>query len=138
VPDNSRERLGTLHSQEETMKARSILAILVVVAVGAMIAGEALAQKEISVQSRSFAYTGKSGQNANYRWSATIDNPSNRDLNVRVTLEMLNAAGEVVAFDTADLMLPPMDSTSVEQTSSVAVATAETATQYRVVLMELK
>ena len=120
------------------MKARSILAILVVVAVGAMIAGEALAQVEISVQSRSFAYTGKSGQNANYRWSATIDNPSNRDLNVRVTLEMLNAAGEVVAFDTADLMLPPMDSTSVEQTSSVAVATAETATQYRVVLMELK
>lgn len=120
------------------MKARSILAILVVVAVGAMIAGEALAQKEISVQNRSFAYTGKSGQDANYRWSATIDNPSNRDLSVRVTLEMLNAAGEVVAFDTADLMLPPMDSTSVEQTSSVAVATAETATQYRVVLMELK
>ena len=30
------------------MKARSILAILVVVAVGAMIAGEARAQKEIS------------------------------------------------------------------------------------------
>ncbi|MCH7825959.1 MAG: hypothetical protein IH849_14260 [Acidobacteria bacterium] len=120
------------------MKARSIIAILVVVVVGAMIAGEALAQKEISVQNRSFAYTGKSGQNANYRWSATIDNPSRRDLNVRVTLEMLNAAGEVVASDRADVMLPPMDSTSVEQTSSVALATAETATQYRVVLMEIK
>ena len=120
------------------MKARSILAILVVVALGAMIAGEALAQAEVSVQNRSFAYTGKSGENADYRWSATIDNPSGRDLNVRVTLEMLNAAGEIVASDNATVMLPSMDSTSVEQTSSLAVATAETATQYRVVLMEIE
>ena len=120
------------------MKARSILAILVVVAVGAMIAGEARAQKEISVQNRSFAYTGKSGQNINYRWSATIDNPSSRDLNVRMTLQMLNADDEVVAFDSVDVMLPPMDSTSVEQTSSIALATANNATQYRVELMEIK
>ena len=120
------------------MKARSILAILVIFALGAMIAGEALAQAEVSVQNRSFAYTGKSGQNANYRWSATINNPSSRDLNVRVTIEMLNAAGEVVASDSANAMLSPMDRTSVEQTSTIAVATAETATQYRIVLMEIE
>ena len=55
-----------------------------------------------------------------------------------MTLQMLNAAAEVVAFDSVDVMLPPMDSTSVEHASSVALATAETATQYRVELMEIK
>ncbi len=120
------------------MKARSFLAVLLVVAYGAMFADEALAQQEVSVQNRSFAWSGKSGQNANYRWSATIDNPSSRELNVRVTIELLNAAGNVVGQNSADVMLPPMDRTSVEQTSNIAVATAETATQYRVVLMEIE
>lgn len=120
------------------MKTRSILAVMLVVAMGAVFAVEAIAQIEVSVQNRSFAWTGKSGDNANYRWSATIDNPSGRDLNVRVTIEMLNAAGDVVGQDSADVMLTPMDSTSVEQTSNIAVTTAESATQYRVVLMEIE
>jgi hypothetical protein len=120
------------------MKARSIIAVLLLVASGAMFAAEALAQQEISIQNRSFAYTGKSGQNANYRWSATIDNPTGREFNVRVTIELLNAAGGVVGQNSADVMLPPMDRTSVEQTSSIPVTTAETATQYRLVLMEIE
>ncbi len=120
------------------MKTRSMLAVLLVVVMGAMFAAEALAQVEVSVQNRSFAWTGKSGQNANFRWSATIDNPSRRELNVRVTFEMLNAAGEVVGQDSTDVMLTPMDRTSVEQTASIAVSTAESATQYRVVLMEIE
>lgn len=120
------------------MKARSIIAVLMVVALGAMFAAEALAQAEVSVQQRSFAWTGKSGQDANFRWSATINNPSGRELNVRVTFEMLNAASEVVGQHSTDVMLSPMNTTSVEETSSVAVSTAESATQYRVVLMELE
>ena len=120
------------------MKARSIIAVLLVVACGAMFVAEALAQQEVSVQNRSFAWSGKSGQNANYRWSATIDNPSSRELNVRVTIELLNAAGDVVGQNSADVMLPPMDRTSVEQTSNITVAAAETLAQYRVVLMELE
>ena len=120
------------------MKAHSFLAILLLVACGAMFAAEALAQQEVSVQDRSFAWSGKSGQNANYRWSATIDNPSSRELNVRVTIELLNAAGDVVGQNSADVMLPPMDRTSVEQTSNITVAAAETLAQYRVVLMELE
>jgi hypothetical protein len=119
------------------MRARPIFTLILVLAVTALAATEALAQLEVSVQNRSFAWTGKSGQTANYRWSATIDNPSSRDLNVRVTVELLNAAGEVVARDSADLMLPQMDRASVEQTSSVAFASAQTATQYRVVLMPI-
>ena len=120
------------------MKARSIVAVLLVVALGAVFVGEALAQTEVSVQNRTFAWTGKSGQNANYRWSATIDNPSGRELNVRVTIELLNASGNVVGQNSADVMLPPMDNTSVEQTANIEVATAETATQYRIVLMEIE
>jgi len=120
------------------MKARSIVAVLLVVALGAMFAVEALAQIEVSVTNRTFAWTGKSGQDANYRWSATIDNPSSRELNVRVTIELLNAQGDVVGNNSAEVMLPAMDNTSVEQTASVAFATAETARQYRIVLMEIE
>jgi len=78
------------------MKARSFFAIGLVLAMGALMATEAVAQKEVNVQTRSFAWTGKSGDNANYRWSATVDNPSSRDLEVRITIELLNAAGDVV------------------------------------------
>lgn len=120
------------------MKARSILAVVMVVALGALAATQALAQAEVSVQNPSFAWTGKSGQNAGYRWSATVNNPSGRELNVRVTMEMLNAAGDVVGQNSADVMLTPMDMTSVENTGSIAVTTAESATQYRVVLMEIE
>lgn len=120
------------------MKARSILAVMLVAAMGAVFVAEAIAQVEVSVQERSFAWTGKTGQDANFRWSATVNNPSGRELNVRVTLEMLNAAGNVVGQDSTDVMLTPMDRTSVEQTSSIAVTTAESATQYRVVLMEIE
>ena len=120
------------------MRGRSILAIVLVAALAAVFTTEALAQTEVSVQDRSFAWSGKSGQNANYRWSATIDNPSSRELRVRITIELLNAAGDVVAQNSADVTLPPMARPSVEQTSSLAVATAETATQYRVVLMEIE
>jgi len=120
------------------MRARPIFTLILVLAVAVLATTEALAQLEVSVQDRSFAWTGKSGQTANYRWSATIDNPSSRDLNVRVTVELLNAAGEVVARDSADVMLPQLDRASVEQASSVAFASAQTATQYRVVLMPIE
>ncbi|MGD8329611.1 MAG: FxLYD domain-containing protein [Acidobacteriota bacterium] len=120
------------------MKARSIVAVLLVVALGAMFAVDALAQTQVSVQNPSFAWTGKTGQNANYRWSATIDNPSGRELNVRVTIELLDAQGNVVGNNSADLMLPKMESTPVEQTATIAVSTAQTAQQYRIVLMEVE
>lgn len=120
------------------MKARSIVAVMLAVMLGAVFALNAVAQTQVSVQNRTFAWTGKSGQNANYRWSATIDNPSGRELNVRVTIELLNTAGTVVGSNSTDVMLPPMDRTSVEQTSNIAVTTAETARQYRVVLMEIE
>ncbi len=120
------------------MKTRSILAVLMVVAMGAVFAVQAVAQTEITVQNRSFAWTGKSGDTANYRWSATVNNPSGRELNLRVTMEMLNSAGEVVGQDSADVMIAPMDNASVEETASIAVSTAESARQYRVVLMEIE
>ena len=117
------------------MKARRISALVLVLAIGAFVAADAVAQMEVSVQDRSFAWTGKSGQNAEFRWSATIDNPSGRELSVRVTIELLDNQGAVVAQDSTDVTLPQMDRTPVQQSSSVAVATAEQATQYRIVLV---
>lgn len=120
------------------MKARSIVAVTMVLALGVMFAGTALAQLEVRVQDRTFAWTGKAGQDANYRWTATIDNPSSRELNVRVTIELLDAAGAVVGQNSTDVMLAPEDTTAVEETASIAVTTAETAQQYRIVLAEIE
>ena len=120
------------------MKARSIVAVMMVMALGMVFAAEAVAQLEVTVQNRSFAWTGKSGQDANYRWSATINNPSTRELNVRVTIELLDSAGAVVGQNSSDVMLAPEDNTSVEENASIAFATAETAEQYRITLMEIE
>ena len=119
------------------MKARWFWALFLILSVGTLVAADAIAQATVSVQDRSFAWTGKSGQNANFRWTATIDNPSRRALNVRVTIELLDSQGSVVAQDSAEVMLPQMDRASVQQTGSVAFSTAEQAAQYRVVLVAI-
>ena len=120
------------------MKARSIVAVMMVLAVGMVFAADVWAQTEVTVQDRSFAWTGKSGQDANYRWSATINNPSGRELNVRVTIELLDSAGAVVGQNSSDVMLTPENTTSVQEDASIAFATAETAEQYRITLMEVE
>lgn len=120
------------------MKARSIIAVMMVLALGMVFAADAWAQLEVTVQDRSFAWTGKSGQDANYNWSATINNPSSRELNVRVTIELLDSAGAVVGENSTDAILTPEDNTSVDANASVAFTTAETAQQYRITLMEIE
>ena len=75
---------------------------------------------------------------ASVDWVTDLGGATDTAFNVRVTIELLNASGNVVGQNSADVMLPPMDNTSVEQTANIEVATAETAMQYRIVLMEIE
>lgn len=120
------------------MKARSITAAAVVLAVCAMVATPVLAQITVSVQNPTFAWTGKAGQEANYHWTAKVDNPSRKDLNVRVTIELLDSAGNVVGSDTYESMVAKMGSADIDQSASIPFAEAEKASQYRVVITEIE
>ena len=120
------------------MKARSITASAVVLAMCALVAAPVLAQTVVSVQSPTFAWTGKTGQTANYHWTASVDNPSKKELNVRVTIELLDGAGNVVGSDTSETWIGKMARADIDQTASVAFAEAEKASQYRVVLTEIE
>jgi hypothetical protein len=120
------------------MKARSITASAVVLAMCALVAAPVLAQTVVSVQNPTFAWTGKAGQTANYHWTASVDNPSKKELNVRVTIELLDGAGNVVGSDTSETWIGKMARADIDQTASVAFAEAEKASQYRVVLTEIE
>lgn len=114
---------------------RSLMLALAV----ALVAGPALAQTPVTVQNPSFEWTGKEGPQANYRWTATVDNPSSRDdLRVRVSLEMLDDDGNVVASDSTEMLLPEEDQASIERTARVEVDTAQQASQYRVTIVEIE
>lgn len=117
------------------MKLRALTSAVVVLAAVALAVGPVLAQTAITVQNPSFEWTGKSGQMAGYRWSASVDNPSGRELQVRVSFEMLDSAGAVVASDSVELTVASEDTADVERTAEVEVATAQGASQYRVTLM---
>jgi hypothetical protein len=104
----------------------------------ALVATPVLAQVTVSVQNPTFAWTGKAGQNANYQWTAKVDNPSKKELNVRVTIELLDSAGNVVGSDTYEAMVGKMGSADIDQNASIPFADAEKASQYRVVLAEIE
>jgi len=120
------------------MKARSISVAAVALAVCALVVTPALAQTVVSVQNPTFAWTGKVGQQANYHWTAKVDNPSKKELNVRVTIELLDSAGNVVGSNTSETMVGKLGSADIDQTASIAFADAENASQYRVVLTEIE
>lgn len=121
------------------MKTRSIRPAAMMLALVALVAAPVLAQTPVTVQNPSFEWTGKEGQQANYRWSATVDNPSSRDdLRVRVTLEMLDSGGNVVASDSTEMQLPEEDQASIDRTAQVEVETAQQATEYRITMVELE
>ncbi len=120
------------------MKARSITAAAVVLAMCALVAAPVFAQTVVSVQSPTFAWTAKAGQQANYHWTASVDNPSKKELNVRVTIELLDSAGNVVGSDTSETMVGKMARADIDQTASLAFADAENASQYRIVLTEIE
>jgi hypothetical protein len=103
-----------------------------------MVATPVLAQITVSVQNPTFAWTGKAGQQANYHWTAKVDNPSRKDLNVRVTIELLDSAGNVVGSDTYESIVGKMGSEDIDQSASIAFAEAEKASQYRVVITEIE
>lgn len=117
------------------MFRRNVMALTAMVAL-VLMAAPVIAQDtiEVSVQSPSFSWTGKEGQRANFAWSATVDNPSRRDLHVDVTLQLLDAEGTVVSSDVQRLTVAGESQVGVEGESFLSYSDATEATDYRIML----
>jgi hypothetical protein len=86
----------------------------------------------VTIDQPTFSWTGKEGQQANFHWSATVDNPYERPATVRVTLVLLDASGNVVGTDSEDLTVARRSQAAVDSDGSLAYSAASQATQYRV------
>lgn len=120
------------------MRATTATATLVAMVSLVLLATPVLAQVAVTVQNPSFSWTGKEGQQANFRWSATIDNPSKRDVRVRMTLELLDEAGGVVSSDSTEIRLAKESDESIQRTGTIAFSEAQKAKQYRITLAGLE
>lgn len=115
-----------------TRRPYSILAALLMVTV---LAAPAVAQSQqyVSVQSASFEWTGKADRQANFSWSATVENPTKRpDLALRVTLILVDSSGNVVGTDSATVMVGKEATADVRQDGTLAYDDAAQVARYRV------
>lgn len=112
--------------------------LVTLIAVVALLVGVAPAfgQTENVVQAHdpSFSWTGKEAQTANFRWSATITNPSRRDTTVTVTLQLIDASGNVVGADVKTVDVGRESDVEVGGDASLPYADANRATQYRIMV----
>lgn len=114
--------------------SRRPVTVLAAVLLAIMFALPAVAQDEmyVSVQDPSFSWTGKQDQQANFSWSATIDNPTKRHAMVMVTLHLMDASGNIVGSDTQTIEITRLSQSPVEGDGVLAYATASQAKQYRI------
>lgn len=116
--------------------SRRPVTVLAALLLAVMIAAPALAQDElyVSVQDPSFSWTGKQDQQANFSWSATIDNPTRRPAMVMVTLHLMDATGNIVGSDSQTMEVGRQSQSEVSGSGQLAFATASQATQYRITI----
>lgn len=108
----------------------AIIGTLLIVAI---LAVPALAQQYVSVQNAQFEWIGKEDRTANFSWSATIDNPTKRpDVELRVTLTLVDGAGNVVGSDSTTVTVGKMAQATVSQDGSLPYDEAARVAQYRV------
>jgi hypothetical protein len=114
--------------------SRRTIAALTAIVLALAIAAPVVAQDEmyVSVQDPSFSWTGKQDQQANFSWSASIDNPTKRPATVMVTLHLMDADGAIVGSDSQTIAITKQSNTDVGGNGSLAYASASQATQYRV------
>lgn len=112
---------------------RKLITLVAAIAVLAA-AVPVLAQSVITAHDPSFSWTGKEDQQANYTWSATVTNPSRREATINVTLQLIDASGNVVAADAKTITVGRESDTEVGGDASLAYAEAARATQYRIMV----
>ena len=88
----------------------------------------------VSATNPSFSWGAKQDQQATYEWNSTLTNPSNREANVTVSLQLLDSAGNVVADDTKMVTIASETEMSVGGEAMLAYAEARSATTYRIVV----
>lgn len=111
---------------------------LLIASIGSLVALPVAAQITVSVQDPQFSWTGKAGQQANFSWSATVDNPAREDFRVRVTLELLDSGGNVVGGDSTEVSVGRESRSNVDEAGSIEFASAQQARQYRIVIAEIE
>ena len=116
--------------------SRRPFTVLAALLLAVMIAAPAIAQDEqyVSVQDPSFSWTGKEDQQANYSWSATIDNPTKRPAMVMVTLHLMDSNGDIVGSDSVTLEVERMSQSEISSGGVLAYAMASQAAQYRITI----
>ncbi len=115
---------------------RRSLSLLVASLVLLVVALPAVAQDDaeyVSVQNARFEWRGKQNQTAMFRWSATVENPSKRrNVEVQVTLVLVDEQGNVVASDSTTVTLDKESSADVEREGTLPYADAARVASYRV------
>lgn len=107
-------------------KALSVLAIV------AFLAAPAWAQAVVNASNPVFAWTGKAGEQASYSWSASVSNPSKREVTALVSLQLIDASGAVVAADSKTVVIGKQTAIDVSGENSLPHSDARRATQYRI------
>lgn len=79
-----------------------------------------------------FSWGAKQDQQATYTWNATITNPSRRETLATVSLQLLDAAGNVVASDSKVVTVTAESEMSVGGEAMMPYADARSAAKYRV------
>lgn len=108
--------------------------IVSLVAIVVLLSTPALAQSVVSASNAALTWTGKQGDVATYTWSSSVSNPSKRAVTAIVTLQLIDAAGTVVAADTKTVVLQRESKVDVGGESSLPHADARRATQYRIMV----
>jgi len=108
---------------------RKILSILAVIA---LLSTPVLAQTVVTATNPAFSWTGKQGDQSGYNWSATVTNPARRTVTANVTLQLVDASGNVVAADSKTVVLERESELQVGGDSTISYADARRATQYRI------
>ncbi len=121
------------------MRRRLNTILFALLAVG-LLPAPTIAQSEqyVSAGNASFEWTGKQDRSALFSWSATVENPSKRrNVEVRVSLVLVDAAGETVATDSVTVTLQNESSADVGQGGSLPYDDAARVAQYRVAVEPL-
>lgn len=87
---------------------------------------------EVRVQETSFSWSGKQDGAADFEWSAVVDNPGRREMNVEVRLDLLDDTDAVIATESVVVTLDPEARTPVGGTGSLPYPEARRADLFRI------
>lgn len=114
---------------------RPLNMVLLALVAAALLSVPATAQEGqyVSADNANFEWSGKQDRNALFNWSASIENESKRrNVEVRVSLVLVDTAGETVATDSVTVTLQNESTVEVGHDGMLPYDDAARVAQYRV------